>query len=1122
MQSRNTDERGRGGSGSAFALRLCGGLAISVAVAIALIANALAGAAAEPAKGITPAPAGKPVVVESATVQSSPAQPLLFRRTYVPADRIDDWPRGNLRYLPMDADEFARAVQSPAEAPTDNASLAAAQLVHAAYEARLAGNELIDGHAALEVQRSPSATAAGRHVLLVLGACGLAIDSPRWSTPAAIAPPKTKLPTTNGKAAEPTKAIFGATADGHAALLVDRSSTLDFAWSLRGQRETGGELTFALQLPRCASNRLTLTLPTGLAPVVGTGIVVPVEEPAATSSQSRRWQIELGGQTNAVLRILKEELVEKPHSLTLVRQSSTYEFSSRGTQLAVEWKLDILGDPIREIPLWIDAPLEVVTARCGDIQIPWIDAQRSPARSTGAKRRRIVLQFAEPLRGKGRSVRLAAMAPLPTSRSLPGVQLASEAIFWQEGTASLLVSAPLEIRDLKLGGCRQTKAEPLAAPLAGEAIVLQYFQAAPRIELSLQQRPDRFQAHSGTTLEVRGATLTGSVLADVTAADGECFAIAASVSPSWMIDSVESVPAGAIAGWARGSDGRLSISLNRAVRPEHPLRLAVAGHWRRRPLGERLHIQDLDVVRWDGIDDQRHVFSIHAATPYRLRLTGDAELNRLDPSHLSAGDAALLGSAPGELTFVADAGAADVAVAVNSEPPKLSGDIHLDVHLTDDSLTETYTLACSVESADLDRALVRFSKAAPEPLRWSFSSPGKDVHELAHEVLSARRLSAEEQATLGVVAGGELWEVTWPQSPGPAFTLEAVRTIPLAKSLPIGLASLAQANSQFGTVTIRSSAERVPQIENRRLKPAAPPAPVPGRWPDALAAFTYEPQEAAVMAASDPNPSLSIHPAAALPAACVWSARLDSHYLASGVSEHVAILRIENNGRRAMAIQMPAATALHAASVDGVLIPPPTKAAPGAKLSLELPMGERFPTVVLQWAVVDSRLGLITNREAELPQCDMPVLSRRVNVWLPPQYRLVDGSGLTELSAAASWSERLFGPFGRPAGEAAVRSGAGRPVGRRLEPGAPSRPQLAPGGSHCRAVANQSGGNCGDGRRLDLGRVAQSGAGRCCPAVGGAAATAVDRSRSARRHRHQSAISGGRVSNLRLRATFVD
>ena len=305
-------------------------------------------------------------------------------------------------------------------------------------------------------------------------------------------------------------------------------------------------------------------------------------------------------------------------------------------------------------------------------------------------------------------LRLGFVAPFIARGRLPALRPADDGLFWQEGSASLLVPLPLELNGLTLRGCRQTKTEPLTAPAVGDAITLQYFRPDADVDVALARRGQRLEAQSGTMIDVRGGTMTGCCLVDVTAQEGECFELAADVSPSWIIDSVESVPANSVADWrykaGNGPAAQLDISLLKSIRPDRPLRLIVSGRWRRAPKGERLRPNDLQLVTLRGVTATCAIAAIHPATPYRSQTTGAEGLHRLDPAHLAAADASLLGGAPiadGTFVFVDDEIGEGLTVAVATETPRFSGAVHLDAQVADSTLVESYRLRCKPESAEL-------------------------------------------------------------------------------------------------------------------------------------------------------------------------------------------------------------------------------------------------------------------------------------------------------------------------------------------------------------------------------------------------------------------------------------
>ena len=358
--------------------------------------------------------------------------------------------------------------------------------------------------------------------MLRLDPCGLAIQTPRWSPSEPLS--NTAGPgaaSVKGAANSATKSAANATAvkppglprsntqigtlgvggDGVLSLRIGGSGRLAFDWTLRGRQETAGALAFALNLPPSPSIQLQLQLPPGLIPAVEQGFVTKLPSTGAASSAAttpgpskdadrqtmQTWQIDLGGQNQVVLHLSPRDLLGEHRPLTLVRQSLVYDVAPQGLQLSAELKLDVLGEPVRQLTLLVDRPLELVTARCGDAQIPWaeidsLDPARAaswpepaaphqptlqrqlPQRNRWQRRRRVVLDFPEPLVGRGRVIRLGAVAPLPKQGRIPTVRPASDGAFWREGTASLLVSRPLELNELRLARCPPDQGRAAGGP----------------------------------------------------------------------------------------------------------------------------------------------------------------------------------------------------------------------------------------------------------------------------------------------------------------------------------------------------------------------------------------------------------------------------------------------------------------------------------------------------------------------------------------------------------------------------------------------------------------------------------------------------------------------------------
>ena len=141
------------------------------------------------------------------------ADPAPSRRVYAPLDEIQDWPKGKVKYLPMEAGQFDRLVAAAEQSRLALRHKKPPRLGAARYQARLADDGRLVGQARLEI-----AHAAQAAVLLPLDPCNLALGTAHWADPPA------------------APARLGLTADGRLQALVERTGPLELAWSLRAER----------------------------------------------------------------------------------------------------------------------------------------------------------------------------------------------------------------------------------------------------------------------------------------------------------------------------------------------------------------------------------------------------------------------------------------------------------------------------------------------------------------------------------------------------------------------------------------------------------------------------------------------------------------------------------------------------------------------------------------------------------------------------------------------------------------------------------------------------------------------------------------------------------------------
>ncbi len=366
-------------------------------------------------------------------------------------------------------------------------------------------------------------------------------------------------------------ALLGLASDGRLKLLVERSGQLRFDWTLAGHGDSADVPVFVFDLPRAPANELTIELPTGFEPAIDHGLITH-SEPAG--EQSRRWRIALGGNQRLRLRILPAGASAGRRQLALLRESRTYDFSARGVEVSVSWQLQVHNEPLRQITVAVDSGLHVVSARLGDLALPMTI---EPA--IGGSPTRVILTLPEPIRDAERAVRLnlAGRIELHKPWRLPGV--CAEGLFWQEGTITLLMPQPLEIERVDPVDCAQTMVAPLAAPRAGETLQFQAFEPHATVVLSVVRPAPALRALSAAAIELAHGEVSARLATSFRASEAARYRLRAEVAPQWIIDSVESVPAGAVTDWTflspAGTARRLAIRLDPALSPARPLRLVI-------------------------------------------------------------------------------------------------------------------------------------------------------------------------------------------------------------------------------------------------------------------------------------------------------------------------------------------------------------------------------------------------------------------------------------------------------------------------------------------------------------------------------------------------------------------
>ncbi|MEN6407213.1 MAG: hypothetical protein ABFC77_12165 [Thermoguttaceae bacterium] len=882
-----------------------------------------------------------------------------FQRVMAPADRVQDWPIGREKYLPMDTAEFERLIDSLSPSRADAPAPPGAAVVAAAYEARLVGDAL-RGRAVAEVVLSGSKPAR-----LCLDPCNIAFGRAVWDPPAQAASDKTPRP-----------ALSGLTDHGAIETLVERSGRLRFDWSLAGRRDSANVLGFSFELPSAAARSLSLELPKQFTPSLSEGLVVG-SQPAGKGWT--RWQIELGGSRRFRLRLLPLGAIGRRPQLALLRESRTYDFSPRGLEVSAQWRLQAYNVPLQQITVLLDPGLELISARYGDAPLSW-SAVRLPDESV-----KIVLTLSEPVNDVERVIRLGAVSRPTYDRLWRLPRIRAEGLVWQEGSLALTVVEPLVINHVAPIGCAQTGASSLSSPRVGESFQFQAFDPDATIDVTLSHRPSALEAVSATAMDLSDEEAVARMTADFRSTEAARFSLEADLARRWRIDAVRSKPSGAVADWnlERRADGgqRLRIRLSESLSSEKPLRLKITARRLFAPRLEQLVGDDLPPLRFRDLTDEKRLVAVRTAGANAVRLSGDERLNRMDLARLSPAERELFAEPPGDLLFESNEASEPLMVSLVGQKPNYDAAVDVDVAVGAVAIRETCRIRCTVVSGRVDRVPVLFFPRREGPVQWSLDGDATD------RGVSARRWSAAELSAAGWDASLEVWELSFAKPQSGTFELTARRQTPWNGRQPatVLLAALPEASHQRGSLELSSLDATRLNVDNRRLAPRLPTVPATDRSSSARLAYRYDPLRDTVDGTSaavrvlDSRESDSAN-------AWIWESRLESWFPPCGVARHRAAYDVQNAGRKSLRLVMPSGVRrddLRRVSIDG---DPATWQWTDGRLTVALPAGSKFLSLIVHWTAAADPLGRVAALSPSLPEPDVPTLRRRWTAWAPPGY----------------------------------------------------------------------------------------------------------------------------------------
>jgi hypothetical protein len=904
---------------------------------------------------------------------------LRFRRVYFP-EGMKEWPKGAEKYLPMEADEFNRLIETIHRGAPGGPGKASIGLVSAQYYARLKTPSMLEGNATLNV--SPSTISA---MLMTLDPCNLAISRAQWVT------------------SDGAPAILGLSASGKLQALAERSGQMKFDWSLAGQRDVTGDVSFIIELPLSPVNQLRIEVPAGLTPVVDHGVLTD-EGPADPSF--RRFRVELGGRSACRLRFVRPGSEAARPFAVLASQSAAYDFSLHGVELSVDLNIEAHRHPLPNIVLNLDSSLELVDVSAGEVSLPW-----EVVAKIADKVRRVAIALPGPLQDGAASLRLRAVAPpLPPGLwKLP--RMTFDGVVCRIGSIRLSIPFPLSIDRLELHGCRQTG----VAAFVGEQLDFESLASDAAISIAMSQHLTQIQGISATATVLGQGKISSRVATDFRSGDGPVFSLEAAVLPNWVIDSVVSQPTDGLDDWtveSRGEARRLLVRLSRPLTAARRLRLIISARRLYAIPGSNLGVDDVVPLRFLGLSERRSWVDLHTSGLHEIKVSGGEKPRRIDIKDLTAAELDLFAEPPGELLFRDDGDAAGLRLSLESRRPTYSATTRVEAVVGETTLAENYTFSCTPsKTAPVDRLVVHFSRHREVPLKWS-------ILNMDESQFSAHRWPAPQENSAGLTAEEENWDIVFRKPRSAPLEIHAARQTKLSGPTPVCLATLPDATRQEARLVLRDVSPQGIQIKTHRVTPL-PAEAVADHISTTHASYQYDPRTEATPQ-SEPAVVLTTLKRQS-PAAWAWDCEIDSEVADNGIGVHVVRYRIENVGCRQIRVSLPPGLLpedFHGVWVNEKPVATFKEAGPSAgDLSFDLPLGVKNLSVTMQFSTRGSALGTVHRLQPPLPEIGLPTFARNWRLELPPGYEVLQ-SDRSE-NGTFSLRRRLGGCLGRNEGELA-------------------------------------------------------------------------------------------------------
>jgi hypothetical protein len=920
----------------------------------------------------------------------------------VKADRPDTWPDGD--WVPIRGRMLKDLLERSQAKPQRPRK---AWIERATYTATFDGSNLRGGSLSADIRHDSQ-----QAELLSLEPLNLAVSELSWTD---------------------APAIWGTLADGRTALLVDgKNKALVGRWNLAG-RKLPRSVEFDVQIPSAAVSRIRLTLPEGFVVSTSVGESRRIDEKG--KGDLDEWELELGSQTRCRITIRRrpDQAVARP--LVLVESNQSYVVREDGIQLQAEFHLETVNAPVNLLVFAIPAGVNVYSVNYGsNSSLTW---RLIP----DGENHQLAVQLSDPLLGSSRPIRIAgtALSTLDKMWQLPQPRLKAalnttanlrnmkdeffigdqskrlgNAVFLS-GNLHLKVVSPLELQLIDLRGFRQTAT--VSTPDVSSSLSFQQYLPAAHLRLDVAYPELRRDVSVLTYVDTSGENWSMTAHVKLSTHAGTTFEAECRLAPTWEVIEVRSLDdESALTNWEvrrqKGGGRTLSIEFREAIAPGSPKSVEIVA--RRLPLPQS-HPLRLPLLRplEHGLTEQLIAVSHSDVAVPNLQTGSGFRTIQPDeiPEFVTGSDLwQRIESASKNSTLLLHS--RDVVgegrLLLKQLGPAIDAHIWITHTLDSDGLTESVQVRSRPKSEAIDRLNVYLTISGGD-IQWKLNSSTQTP-------LNATRISVDQHGNWDLPPGGELWTIHLPRPLRREFTIVGTRTRNATASMMPTLAIVPGLDPFQGIVELWSSGGLNVETQIEGLIAVEAGSIDRQDFPDAAVRKSFgrlwrfqSARESLLLrlregAGGSPRRQ---------PATMILQSILSDEF--PGFDRHRATLTLLGGAQSdAFRFELPRPAVLLSASLNGVLVAPQRR---GSEWIMPHASGGDQSVIQLEYQTPSAGELLGRTQTIPVPQGTYTILEFNWEFATGPDVWVVrepDDMMLRDRLPQLSWTERFFGPSGRP------------------------------------------------------------------------------------------------------------